>query len=408
MKKLLLLLPVFFAITTYAQESGVQFEHDLSWSAVKAKAKAENKFIFMDCFTTWCGPCRYMSSSIFPTAEAGNFMNDKFISIKVQLDTTDNDNEYVKSWYKDGHDIAAKYNIRAYPTYLVFDANGNAVHRFVGSTQTAAEFVEKAKDALDPNKQYYVLLKQYKEGKKDSAFLHKMATAAMGAYDLQNAPGVVNEYLTTQQNLFTKDNLDFITYFTQTSKDKGFNILLHNPEKVDAVLGEGVAENIVQRIIINEEVFAKYKTEKPDWNEITTAITKRYPAQADEVVAKAKVYYYRRTNDWNNFQFAVVDYMKKYGAKSSPNELNEYAWTVFQNCEDMSCISEALEWSKRSFKDNNEPGFMDTYANILYKLGKKDEAIMWEEKARDLSPEGEKKVYDEVIEKMKKGEKTWN
>ena len=160
MKNLLLLL-LFIPANIYAQEKGVQFEHNASWTEIKAKARTENKFIFMDCFTTWCGPCRYMSSTIFPTEEAGNFMNDKFICVKVQLDTTDNDDDYVKSWYKEGHDIAETYNVRAYPTYLVFDPNGNAVHRFVGATQTAAEFIEKAKSSLNVETQYYVLLKQY-------------------------------------------------------------------------------------------------------------------------------------------------------------------------------------------------------------------------------------------------------
>jgi hypothetical protein len=55
-----------------------------------------------------------------------------------------------------------------------------------------------------------------------------------------------------------KNNLEFIRYFTQSSRDKGFKILLNNPEKADAILGAGFAESIVQRIIINEEVFAKY------------------------------------------------------------------------------------------------------------------------------------------------------
>jgi thiol-disulfide isomerase/thioredoxin len=410
MKKILLLL-LLIPTLIYAQEKGVHFEHNLSWTEIKAKAKAENKFIFMDCFTTWCGPCRYMSSTIFPTEEAGNFMNDKFINVEVQLDTTANDDAEVKSWYQDGHDIAATYNVRAYPTYLIFDANGNVVHRFVGSTQTAAEFVEKAKNALNPETQYYVLLKQYKEGKNDSAFLHKMATAAMNAYDMTNAPVIVDKYLATQNDLFTKDNLIMIATFTKSSKDKGFSVMMNNPEKVDAVLGEGVAENITTQIIMQEEIFSAQSqgaNGKPDWSLIASNVSKKYPANADEIVAKGKVFYYRSKNDWNDFQFAVVDYMKKYGAKASPNELNSYAWTVFQNCKDMTCVSEALEWSKRSFKDNNEPAFMDTYANILYKLGKKDEAITWEQKALDLAPAGDKKNYEETIQKMKNGEKTWN
>lgn len=75
---------------------------------------------------------------------------------------------------------------------------------------------------------------------------------------------------------------------------------------------------------------------------------------------------------------------------------------------DMKCVAEALDWSKRSFKDSNNPAFIDTYANILYKLGKKDEALTWEKKAYDLAPEQGKQGYHDIMEKMKKNEKTWN
>ncbi len=408
MKKLPLLFLAFIPTIIYTQEKGVQFEQTLSWTEIQEKAKAENKFIFMHCYTSYCGPSKYMSTVIYPTAEAGNFMNDKFISVKLQLDTSAEDNAQVKNWYKNAHEIAETYNIHASPTYLIFDANGNPVHRFIGQTQTTWEFVEKTKNSFNPEKQYYVLLKEYKQARKDSAFLHKIANAALDAYDTANIPVVVNEYLNTQSDLYTPENLRLLEWITQSSKDKGFNIMLDNPEKVNAVLGKGVAESRTQGIIISEEILEKYKIQQPDWKVITTTITKKYPAQANEVIAKGKFVYYGNRNDWKNFQYAIVDYLKIYGAKVSPGKLNDYAWMIFQNCDDRDCLAEALKWSKLSFKDNNEPAFMDTYANILYKLGKKDEALSWEKKALELVPEIDKKNYGETIEKMKKGEKTWN
>ncbi len=118
--------------------------------------------------------------------------------------------------------------------------------------------------------------------------------------------------------------------------------------------------------------------------------------------------YCQTKNDWPGFQAAIIGYMQKYSAHADPTELNDYAWTVFQHCPDMTCVSEALEWSKRSFKDQPIPAFMDTYANILYKMGKKDEAIAMEEKIVNLVPTGEKPSYQETLDKMKKGEKTWD
>ncbi len=410
MKKFILLLLIAFPLLIQAQEKGVHFQHQASWKEVQAKAKAENKYIFMDCFTTWCGPCKYMSASIFPMENVGTFMNDKFISVKVQLDTTAKDDEFVKSWYKDGHDLAQKYDVRAYPTYLVFDADGNVVHRFVGSSP-AEEFLAKVKISLNPETQYYTLLNQYKNGKKDTEFLLAMAKAAFEAYDMENAKKIADEYLATQTDLYTKDNLLLTKQFTQTSSDKGFDMMMNHADKVDAVLGKGAAASVAEPIIMREEVFKYFPQDTkatPDWPKMNGSVSKKYPARASQVIAKAKVIWYQHAADWNNYQNAIVDYMNKYGAASSPDELNSYAWAVFQNCPDMKCVAEALEWSRRSFEGNNTPGFIDTYANILYKLGRKDEAIKWEQKAMDFAQGDEKNGYQEVIDKMNKNEKTWN
>ena len=74
-------------------------------------AKTENKYIFVDCFTTWCGPCTYMSNNIFPMEEVGNFYNDKFINVAMQFDSTINDAENIKARYADAVFIFKEYKI---------------------------------------------------------------------------------------------------------------------------------------------------------------------------------------------------------------------------------------------------------------------------------------------------------
>ena len=408
MKKLILLF-LIAPFITMAQEGGMKFEHGVSWKDVQAKAKAEHKYIFMDCLTTWCGPCKYMSANIFPKKEVGEFYNAKFINVKVQLDTTAGDAEDIKKWYQDGHDIAAKYDVRAYPTYLIFDPNGNIVHRFVGSSDDKT-FLERGATSLNPEKQYYTLLNKYKAGDKNPAFLMKLATVSMDAYDLKNAALLSDEYLATQTNLYTKENLEFIGKFTRTSKDKGFTVMLTNMGKVNAVLGKGKAEQTINAIIMQEVIYpaVRKKDVAPDWQAISASLTKKYPQQAEDILGKGKVTYYQSKGDWNNFASEIVAYMTKFGDNANAGELNNYAWTVFENCKDMTCVTQALDWSKRSFKDKEDPMYMDTYANILHKLGKTKEAIVVEEKALALiTDEASKKSYQETLDKMKKGEKTW-
>ena len=50
---------------------------------------------------------------------------------------------------------------------------------------------------------------------------------------------------------------------------------------------------------------------------------------------------------------------------------------------------------------------MDTYSNLLHKVGKTKEAIEWQEKAIAAVDEASKAEYQATLEKMKKGEPTW-
>ncbi|MDE3253967.1 MAG: thioredoxin fold domain-containing protein, partial [Bacteroidota bacterium] len=403
MKKLffaLLLFPFLSFAQKEADGKGMKFEHGLSWKEIKAKAKAENKYIFMDCFTTWCGPCKYMSANIFPMAEVGEFFNKNYLMVKVQFDTTKNDNEEVKSWFPDMEAINAAYKIQAYPTYLFFDPSGTAVHRAVGSSD-AKTFLAKGADAMQPEKQYYTLLHKYEKGEKSPEFLRTLASVAFDAYDMPNAKKISTEYIATQTDLLTRENLTFLDKFTQKSTDKGFDLFLNNTEKVDAVLGKDKAEQKIMGILTVENVYPvilKRSTPEnpapiPDFDALSASLQTKYPKYGEELVAKGKVIYYQYKKDWNGFQSAVVAFMNKYGEKASPAELNSYAWTVFDNCKDMTCVTEALDWSKRSFKDKEEPMYIDTYANILHKLGRTQEAIQWEEKAVALAGAGDKKTY---------------
>lgn len=388
-------------------DSGIHFQHDLSWSAIQAKAKTENKYIFIDCFTTWCGPCRYMSTTIFPLKETGDYFNDKFISIKIQLDTTAKDAANIKAWYKDAHDIAEKYNVRAYPTYLIFAPDGHIVHRLVGSSD-AKRFIAGVAKSFDTTKQYYTLLTKYQKGERDSAFLRTAAQGCMDAYDLEHAPAIVNDYLATQTNLYTKQNIEFILESTSKSSDKYFAFIADHITEVDNAWGQPIAKEYLRDIYLREATHAqKGSNTPPDWTALHKKIAAHLPEDADELTTRIKITYYSSKKDWPNFETAIVGYMKTYGARMSVNDLNSVAWDVFQKCPDMTCVSDILDWAVK-LKESNEYAAMDTYANILYKLGHKDEAIALETKAMALAVEGDKPGYQATIDKMKKNEKTWD
>ena len=85
---LCLMMSVTFIAQNKAQNPGVLFEEG---AFAQALAKAKNnkkgpKIIFMDCYTTWCGPCKYMSEKIFPQELVGKFYNTNFVNIKMDME----------------------------------------------------------------------------------------------------------------------------------------------------------------------------------------------------------------------------------------------------------------------------------------------------------------------------------
>jgi len=93
------------------------------------------------------------------------------------------------------------------------------------------------------------------------------------------------------------------------------------------------------------------------------------------------------------------------------NNLNDIAWQMFESDSDQKILKDALGWSKRSLELSPENAhFLDTYANLFYKLGNKKEAIATEEKAllfADKKNVEDYKGLEETLRKMKAGEKTW-
>lgn len=414
-RKLFWLICLVLSSSAMAQtqsDKGMSFIHADNWKEVIAKARAENKYIFVDAYTTWCGPCKYMAANIFPQENVGEFYNDKFINVKVQLDTTKKDDDYTRSWYADAHYIMTHYGVQVFPTYLFLDPTGKLVHRAVGSSD-GETFIGKGKDALDPNKQYYTLKERYDNGDRNTDLLYNVTLASLQAYDRANSKKYMEAYAATQSNMLTKENIELLQLSTQSTKDIGFTYMMNNPAAFNEVAGKSYAESATRMMIMQEEIYKDMwaKDKKPDWSAMQQKVATKYPARAEEVISYAKAFYYQNTGDWDNFSMAISAFMDKYKGDVPYAQMNSFAWSVFQNCSDPSCVDKALTWSRAAAEATQDPSHYDTYANLLLKSGNQPEAIRVQEQAIALAKaNGSASVadYEETLEKIKKGEKTWN
>ncbi|ACU57567.1 glycoside hydrolase family 2 sugar binding [Chitinophaga pinensis DSM 2588] len=273
---------------------------------------------------------------------------------------------------------------------------------------TIGVFQAKIADTANPDLQYATLLEQFKNGKKDSAFLRDLTLMAVRLKDDINMYKLCNTYLSQLSEPMTLNTLTFIDRFTFSINDVGFNIIQKNKEKAIEILGYKKVNDILKSCIFEDEIKPYVSDIKinPDWNVLEKKLVNKYNAPGEEILLTAKSTHMLNRKDWPNFVASTSALVNKYGQNMSTTTLNNYAWTIFENVSDTSLLKEALVWSRASLQDEISPDKYDTYANLLHKIGRQKEAVEWEQKAVDMQPGPN--VFTQTLEKMKRGEKTWN
>lgn len=133
-----------------AQEKGVNFE-PITLEQALEKARQTGKPVFLDCYTTWCGPCKRMTGTVFPQEHVGNYFNANFVNIKIDMEKGE------------GLEVRKRYGVRAYPTFLILDGQGNEISRVIGSDQPDP-FIAKVQNALKPENNLHAMAERYRSG----------------------------------------------------------------------------------------------------------------------------------------------------------------------------------------------------------------------------------------------------
>lgn len=112
-------MPLIQQTKVAGAEKGTQFFKG-TFAQALAKAKKENKKLMVDCYTLWCGPCRFMAKNVFPDEKLGKFMNEHFVCMQLDME------------HGEGPERNKTFQVEAYPTFIFFDADGKEMSRFEG------------------------------------------------------------------------------------------------------------------------------------------------------------------------------------------------------------------------------------------------------------------------------------
>ena len=221
-----------------AMAQGVVFEPEgTTLEQASAKAKAENKLIFLDCYTQWCGPCKKMTKEVFPKENVGAYMNPKFVSIKIDME-----GEY-------GAPLAKKLQIQAYPTFVIFNADAQEISRFLGY-HAADDFIKVVEEKSADNAST-ALEQRWKAGDRDPQFLMEYLQTLTASYKGDEANAVAEAILEGKEEAFAADSTLRMIFFRNINNPfaKSFVYTAQHPEALSAAIGEMPVKMKIQNVL---------------------------------------------------------------------------------------------------------------------------------------------------------------
>ena len=102
-----------------AKVKDINFIED-AWSEALKQAAAQNKYIFVDAYASWCGPCKMLRNTTFKDSKIVAFFNQNFVNISIDMEKGV------------GPQLSNTWQIQAYPTLIILNSKGKPVLGTVG------------------------------------------------------------------------------------------------------------------------------------------------------------------------------------------------------------------------------------------------------------------------------------
>ncbi|MEY2719765.1 MAG: hypothetical protein RLZZ273_1131 [Bacteroidota bacterium] len=374
---------IMSAVVVYAD--GVKFTTITTWNEALELAKKANKPIFLDAYTDWCGWCKVMDKETFSDEKVAAFMNANFVNVKMEMETGE------------GIDVAMKYRISAFPTFKVFAVDGSPTYTVMGY-QEPKEWLKTLEMMTDPSKaqtakgispQLRLSFPEWHRGAYHKGKSKKIADAK-----------TVQSWFEEQQDKYSEVAWCIITRYQLTEAQQAW--ILEHESEYRALYGDEF-DQIVQKHAQTVFNAAVEKKDKSLLEKASDLFTKTVPTEAESMRERLRAMYYNRTSDWKQLGDAV-DKMSQ-TADASAASINEFAWNMYEKCEDNPSLVKAADAMRRTTKDleASQWAFVDTYAALLYKTGQYDIAEEQALRAIEMGKESKADVSEteELLKKIR-------
>ncbi len=372
-------LSIFFAINA----QGIEFFHG-TWQEAMAKAKAEDKPLFVDAFAKWCGPCKSMAKNVFTQDEVGKFYNANFINLKLDMEEAD------------GVTFGHKYPVQAYPTLFFLDGDGKVL-KLVKGGQTPEGLVSLGNEALKKIDRSLRYEDQYKAGDRsfDLMYNYVKALNAAGKPSLK----ISNDYLASNPSLSESERLKFILEAAVDADSKLFDQVVEHKSKIEKEVGKAYyIEKCKSALAASSKKAVDYEMESM-LNDAKIKAEKTLPDDEAEIfIAGAEMQFYKAFKNEEKYMSAYRKLSKN--VADEPGKLKEIVTDIIRSYKDHpKMILDAADYASQIYELKDDMESLTQYCSVLV-LGKQaDKAIKVVRKAREKAEKSgaELSPYDNLL-----------
>lgn len=333
------------------------------WETVQKLANEQNRYVFIDCYTEWCGWCKVMDKSTFKDSAVVSFMNEHFIMQKLDMEQPENAL------------LGAKYRVSGFPGYLLFNSSGYLVYRFTGY-MNPENFMNVIHKALNPDTQmkFPGISNQLNPG------FSKEYLSLFGTADKPNyKESVADSLLDLCTDLF--DEVSWAILYKMAPSRKYRKHFLNNLAKYTELYPDEAKDHL-ETITHQYSNWIQANKREDHLDSLALHIQKYYndPKEIAATINYYKKEYYLDIGNWEQVKLFVQEGTDS-GYYASAHEINSDCWRIYERCSDQSL----LELAERMIREvtNKTPDYftLDTHGALLSKLDRKAEAIQYLERA---------------------------
>jgi thiol-disulfide isomerase/thioredoxin len=352
-------------------KKGIKFR-DITFENALKVAKKEKKIVFMDCYTTWCGPCKYLSEKIFIDDKVGEFYNEHFVSVKFDMEAGE------------GITIKNRYGIKSFPTLLFIEPDGTVRHKEVGSC-SAEKLIERGKNALSSDKNYKYLSEKIQTGVYSTEDL-KMLLTMDRRYPKADSLVIVLFERMSDKDFVCNETMSFGATFINDIESPILKRIIEHETEFKELMGfefYKYLHQIFYMYVARNNSIPGYTLKKVTQYGHSTGINAYYDYELEKIHNALKKkpadeelisLYIELLEDWLTIR------------KPGPTRLNNQVIYICDDFSDSRIINKADDLVKQSYLvDKTMFWAYHSNAYVHYKKGKLKEAIELEEKALNLA-----------------------